>query len=178
MGGNNGPLTMALLRIWLFGLYLSSMESFFLDRADPLWFTFLLAVFGLHYLARFRVERLTGSCARTALATSCHQPSKSNACLHRRPFQRGDDPVGIGLRPPIRARTSTMAPRSINSLKRAMMVEFFRSAGPVTISGRPACTQVENAGAPRGEAFIERIAERVDLAEQAEYLVIGGDKAG
>jgi O-antigen ligase len=55
-GGNSGPLPMALLRIWLFGLYLSSMESFFLDRADPVWFTFLLAVFGLHYLARFRVR--------------------------------------------------------------------------------------------------------------------------
>lgn len=54
--GNGGPLAMALLRIWLFGLYLSSLESFFLDRADPLWFTFLLAVFGLHYLARFRVR--------------------------------------------------------------------------------------------------------------------------
>jgi O-antigen ligase len=54
--GNGGPLTMLLLRIWLFGLYLSSMESFFLDRADPLWFTFLLAVFGLHYLARFGVR--------------------------------------------------------------------------------------------------------------------------
>lgn len=53
-GGNNGPLAMALLRIWLFGLYLSSLESFFLDRSDPLWFTFLLAVFGLHYLARFK----------------------------------------------------------------------------------------------------------------------------
>ena len=56
MGGNNGPLTMALLQIWLFGIYLSSMESFYLDRADPLWFTFLLAVFGLHYLARFRAN--------------------------------------------------------------------------------------------------------------------------
>jgi O-antigen ligase len=55
-GGNDGPLTMALLRIWLFGLYLSSLESFFLDRADPTWFTFLLAVFGLHYMARFRVR--------------------------------------------------------------------------------------------------------------------------
>jgi O-antigen ligase len=54
-GGNKGPLAMALLRIWLFGLYLSSLESFFLDRADPLWFTFLVAVFGLHYLARFRL---------------------------------------------------------------------------------------------------------------------------
>ena len=55
-GGNNGPLTMVLLRIWLFGLYLSSLESFFLDRADPIWFTFLVAVFGLHYLARFRLR--------------------------------------------------------------------------------------------------------------------------
>jgi O-antigen ligase len=51
---SNGPLTMALLRIWLFGVYLASFESFFLDRADPIWFTFLMAVFGLHYLARFR----------------------------------------------------------------------------------------------------------------------------
>jgi O-antigen ligase len=56
LGGNNGALATMLLQIWLFGLYLSSMESFFLDRADPLWFTFLLAVFGLHYLARFRIS--------------------------------------------------------------------------------------------------------------------------
>jgi O-antigen ligase len=55
-GGNGGPLTMALLRVWLFGIYLSSLESFFLDRADPIWFTFLFAVFGLHYLARFRLR--------------------------------------------------------------------------------------------------------------------------
>ena len=33
---------------------LAAFESFFLDRADPIWFTFLIAVFGLHYLARFR----------------------------------------------------------------------------------------------------------------------------
>jgi O-antigen ligase len=55
-GGNDGPLSMLLLRIWLFGIYLSSLESFFLDRADPIWFTFLVAVFGLHYLARFRAR--------------------------------------------------------------------------------------------------------------------------
>jgi O-antigen ligase len=54
--GNDGPLTILLLRLWLFGLYLSSLESFFLDRADPLWFTFLMAVFGLHYLARYRLK--------------------------------------------------------------------------------------------------------------------------
>ena len=53
-GGNNGALAMALLRIWLFGIYLASFESFYLDRANPLWFTFLIAVFGMHYLARFR----------------------------------------------------------------------------------------------------------------------------
>jgi O-antigen ligase len=53
-GGNNGPLAMAFLRVWLFGIYLSSMESFLLDRADAIWITFLIAVFGLHYLARFR----------------------------------------------------------------------------------------------------------------------------
>ena len=69
---------MVLLRIWLFGLYLSSLESFFLDRADPLWFTFLMAVFGLHYLARFRAQGVTLNCACTACATSRHQPSKSN----------------------------------------------------------------------------------------------------
>jgi hypothetical protein len=42
------------LRIWLFGVWLSSMESFLLDRADPIWFTFLISVFGLHYISRFR----------------------------------------------------------------------------------------------------------------------------
>jgi O-antigen ligase len=52
----DGHLTTLLLRLWLFGLYLSSLESFFLDRADPLWFTFLMAVFGLHYLARYRLK--------------------------------------------------------------------------------------------------------------------------
>jgi len=55
-GGNGGPLATLFLRIWLFGLYLSSMESFFLDRAEPMWFTFLVAVFGLHYMARFRTR--------------------------------------------------------------------------------------------------------------------------
>jgi O-antigen ligase len=55
-GGNGGPLATLFLRIWLFALYLSSMESFFLDRAEPMWFTVLVAVFGLHYMARFRAK--------------------------------------------------------------------------------------------------------------------------
>jgi O-antigen ligase len=53
--GNDGPLLTLFLRIWLFGIYLSSLESFLLDRADPIWFSFLVGVFGLHYLARFRL---------------------------------------------------------------------------------------------------------------------------
>ncbi|QPF85898.1 O-antigen ligase family protein [Bradyrhizobium genosp. L] len=60
-GGNDSPLTMLFLRIWLFGLYLSSMESFFLDRADTIWGTFLIGLFGLHYLARFRMRAETAA---------------------------------------------------------------------------------------------------------------------
>ncbi len=53
--GNDQPLAKLFLRFWVFGIYLSSMESFLLDRADPIWFMFLVSVFGLHYLARFRL---------------------------------------------------------------------------------------------------------------------------
>lgn len=52
-GGEATPLGKMFLRIWMFGVYLASLESFFLDRADPVWFTFLIAVMGLHYLSRF-----------------------------------------------------------------------------------------------------------------------------
>ncbi|MDP1582333.1 MAG: O-antigen ligase [Bradyrhizobium sp.] len=54
MQGGPTPLANMFLRIWLFGIYIASLESYFLDRTDPMWFTFLLAVIGLHYLSRFR----------------------------------------------------------------------------------------------------------------------------
>ena len=54
--GNAGPLAMLMCRIWLFGIYLSSLESFYFVRDDPIWFTFLVAIFCLHYLARFRTR--------------------------------------------------------------------------------------------------------------------------
>ena len=52
--GEATPLGRMFLRIWLLGIYLASLESFFLDRADPVWFTFLVSVIGLHYMSRFR----------------------------------------------------------------------------------------------------------------------------
>ena len=52
--GQATPLGKLFLGIWMFGIYLASLESFFIDRADPMWFTFLIAIIGLHYLARFR----------------------------------------------------------------------------------------------------------------------------
>jgi len=52
----DGALPLLFLRIWLFGVSLASMENLFLNRADTTWVTFVLAVFGLHYLARFRLK--------------------------------------------------------------------------------------------------------------------------
>lgn len=49
--GANPALVLMLSQIWLFGIYLSSVESFFFDRADPVWITFLFAVFGLRFIA-------------------------------------------------------------------------------------------------------------------------------
>ncbi len=56
--GADPALTTLLTQVWLFGLYASSFESFFFDRSDPVWFTFLFAVFGLRYASRFRTSPL------------------------------------------------------------------------------------------------------------------------
>jgi O-antigen ligase len=42
------------LTIWLFGLYFGTTETFLLERQNPVWFMFTLAVAGLHFLARFQ----------------------------------------------------------------------------------------------------------------------------
>jgi hypothetical protein len=39
------------MRIWLFVLLSSAFESYFLDNGGPLWFTMLIAVFGLRLQA-------------------------------------------------------------------------------------------------------------------------------
>lgn len=45
-----------LLRIWMFCLYLSAMETYFFDRANPLWVMFLFAILGLRLTAGFRIR--------------------------------------------------------------------------------------------------------------------------
>ena len=152
-GRQQRPLAMMLLRIWLFGLYLSAMESFSLDLSDPLWFTFLLAVFGLHYLARFRTAASrphTGISSMLRLAPEC-RPHRFGDILppaveierqvHRRPFDHGGDPVGIGLVVST-ARHQHDGAAADQFLEARMMIEFLGQVGPVTISGRPDCTQV------------------------------------
>ena len=52
--GHSGALAKLFLTIWLFGLYYGTTETFLLDRQNPTWFLFAVAVAGLHFLARFR----------------------------------------------------------------------------------------------------------------------------
>lgn len=42
------------LTVWLFGLYYGATETFLLERQNPIWFMFTVAVAGLHFLARFQ----------------------------------------------------------------------------------------------------------------------------
>lgn len=48
------------LTIWLFGLYFGTTETFLLERQNPVWFMFALAVGGLHFLARFQCVTQSG----------------------------------------------------------------------------------------------------------------------
>jgi O-antigen ligase len=52
----DAALTLMSMQIWLFGIYLASLESFFFDRSNAIWITFLLAIFAIRYLASFRVS--------------------------------------------------------------------------------------------------------------------------
>ena len=51
--GADPALTTLFARIWLYGLCASSLETFLFDRANPVWFVFLFALFGLRYIAAF-----------------------------------------------------------------------------------------------------------------------------
>ncbi|MBN8944032.1 MAG: O-antigen ligase family protein [Rhizobiales bacterium] len=53
--GADPIMTTLFFQLWLFAIYLSCMESFLFSRTDPVWFTLLVAIFGLRMNARFRV---------------------------------------------------------------------------------------------------------------------------
>ncbi|OAF16151.1 O-antigen ligase family protein [Bradyrhizobium neotropicale] len=50
----SGALAKLFLTVWLFGLYYGTTETFLLERQNPIWFLFVVAVAGLHFLARFQ----------------------------------------------------------------------------------------------------------------------------
>jgi O-antigen ligase len=53
----NDALAELFVRIWLFAVYSACLESFFFRRADPVWFSMLLAILGLRLIANWRVSR-------------------------------------------------------------------------------------------------------------------------
>jgi O-antigen ligase len=54
--GADPALILMLLQIWLFGICLSALESFFFDRSNPMWVTFLFAIFAIRYTAIFKTS--------------------------------------------------------------------------------------------------------------------------
>jgi O-antigen ligase len=54
--GGDPALMLMMMQIWLFGIYLTSLESFFFDRSNAIWITFLFALFAIRYLASFRIS--------------------------------------------------------------------------------------------------------------------------
>lgn len=51
----NRTLSLLFLQIWLFGIYVNCFETALFDRGARIWFFLATAVFGLHFLARYRV---------------------------------------------------------------------------------------------------------------------------
>jgi O-antigen ligase len=59
--GRSRRLARFFLTIWLFGLYYGTTETFLLDKQNPTWFMFALAVAGLHFLSKFPVRDESGT---------------------------------------------------------------------------------------------------------------------
>ncbi len=54
---NDSALTRLFLRIWLYGVFSSSLESFFFANSGPVWITILIGVFGLQFQGRNALVR-------------------------------------------------------------------------------------------------------------------------
>jgi O-antigen ligase len=55
--GDEPAVALMFLQIWMFSLYLNTLETLYFDRANPSWVAFLFAVFGIRYLAEFKIRR-------------------------------------------------------------------------------------------------------------------------
>lgn len=53
----NDDLARLFFRIWLFAVHAACLESFFFRRADPVWFTLIMAVLGLRLVSLWRLAR-------------------------------------------------------------------------------------------------------------------------
>lgn len=56
-GPESAPLALFFLRVWMFGLLGSCFESTLFPQVGELWFIFIIAVFGLRYLAQAPATR-------------------------------------------------------------------------------------------------------------------------
>jgi O-antigen ligase len=56
----NPALSTLFLRIWLFGIFYACLESSLMFGKDPIWFMFLVAVFGLRLLAEPNLSLASG----------------------------------------------------------------------------------------------------------------------
>jgi O-antigen ligase len=66
--GNDPALTRLFIRIWLFSILSACLESTFFSNAGPLWFTMLIAVFGLRLQARASLVTAPADYGNRALA--------------------------------------------------------------------------------------------------------------
>ncbi len=80
-GSNDVALTRLFLRIWLFSLFLACLESPFFGNSGPIWFTMLLAVFGLRLQANAGL--VSGRAAPAAEELSTLAPLGKQATLER-----------------------------------------------------------------------------------------------
>src|ERR1700722_14137819 len=91
-------------------------------------------------------------------------------------FERPHDPVGINAvaGSPLNQHDGAAMDQFLEA---RMVIELARPGRTGDDHGPPGLHAGENTGAPRRDALFERVTERVDLVEQSEHLVIGGDVA-
>lgn len=75
--GNNKVLTRLFVRIWLYALYMSCMESTFLQNGGSLWFAMLFSIFGLRLQATAHLKSNSTIATGARVAHGGGYPSKA-----------------------------------------------------------------------------------------------------